>query len=68
MTTTLQSLIEAARQTKMTAEQRETQRQSFAFGNTHFENDEISRETVRRASELLKGQQHASEFLAGQPG
>ena len=68
MTTTLQSLIEAARQTKMTAEQRETQRQSFAFGNTHFENDEISRETVRRASELLRGQQHASEFHAGQPG
>ncbi len=56
--TMLEQLIAAARKIKMSDEERETQRQSFAYGNTHFENENITRETVVRASQLLKGQLH----------
>lgn len=68
MAQTLDQLISAARNTQMTAEQRETQRQSFAYGNTHFENEDITRETVNRASQLLKGQANAAEYITGQSG
>ena len=54
--THLEQLIDKARNTTMTDEQRETQRQSFAYGNTHFENEDITRETVQRASQMLKDQ------------
>jgi len=60
--TTLEQLIQVARDTKMTDCQREQQRQSFAFGNTHFENETITRETVSRASQILKEQQDAAKF------
>ncbi|WP_373653372.1 hypothetical protein [Schlesneria sp. DSM 10557] len=56
--TMLEELIAAARKIKMSDEERETQRQSFAYGNTHFENENITRETVVRASQILKGQTH----------
>ncbi len=52
----LEELIATARHTKMTDAQRDQQRESFAYGNTKFENNEITRETVRRASQLLRGQ------------
>jgi hypothetical protein len=54
MSKELQDLIELARAAKMTPEQQEEQRQSFAYGNAAFENDRVTRETVRRASEGLK--------------
>jgi hypothetical protein len=53
MTDELQKLIALAGQQEMTAEQREAQRRSFAYGNTHFENKDITRETVDRAAEEL---------------
>lgn len=56
---TFEQLLEKARNTKMTDEQREAQRQSFAYGNTHFENEQITRETVKRASEHMKGEGNA---------
>ncbi len=68
MAQTLDQLISAARNTQMTAEQRETQRQSFVYGNTHFENEDITRETVNRASQLLKDQANAAEYITGQSG
>lgn len=49
----LQRLIALAGQQEMTDEQREAQRRSFAYGNTHFENGNITRETVNRAAEEL---------------
>ena len=37
----------------MSSEEREHQRQSFAYGNTKFENDRITRATIDRASKEL---------------
>jgi hypothetical protein len=53
MTDALNKLIEAARGVTMTAEDRELQRRSFAYGNTHFENQRITREMVDREAEKL---------------
>jgi hypothetical protein len=46
MTEKLEELVERARQITMTSEQIRAQRQSFAYGNTHIENDRITREMV----------------------
>jgi hypothetical protein len=53
MTDALKSLLEAARKVETTPEQREKQRRSFAFGNTAFENDLITREMVDRQADKL---------------
>jgi hypothetical protein len=50
----LEMLLAAARNREATPAEREAQRRSFAFGNTHFENERITRETVDRAAEELK--------------
>lgn len=49
----LNELIQAARGIKMTPQQEEAQRRSFAFGNTNIENDRITRETVDQAAREL---------------
>ncbi|MFC7053491.1 hypothetical protein ACFQI3_12410 [Hansschlegelia quercus] len=49
----LEELIRAAKQITPSAEQRERQRRSFAFGNTHFENSLITREMIDREAEKL---------------
>ena len=38
---------------EMTPGEKEAQRRSFVYGNTHIENDAITRETVARAAESL---------------
>jgi hypothetical protein len=53
MTESLKTLLEAAKKIEPTAEQRESQRRSFAFGNTAFENKLITREMVNRQAEEL---------------
>lgn len=53
MSPDLQKLIQKARGVEMTGAQRETQRRSFAFGNTHIENDLITREHVAEAAEKI---------------
>jgi hypothetical protein len=53
MSEDLKKLIEWAAKTPFTDEQREAQRRSFAYGNTHFENESITREDVDRAAEEL---------------
>ena len=50
----LETLLEATRQREFTPAQREAQRRSFAYGNTHFENARITRETIDRAAEALE--------------
>jgi hypothetical protein len=53
MTDALKKLLEAAKTAAPTAEQREEQRRSFAYGNTAFENDRITREMIDREAERL---------------
>jgi hypothetical protein len=55
MTNFLQRLLEAAKSAMPSAEHREEQRRSFAFGNTAFENELITREMIdRQADELAR--------------
>jgi len=57
MTDDLKKLLEAAKSAKPTPEHREQQRRSFVYGNTHFENDLITREMVdQEAEKLAKGE------------
>jgi hypothetical protein len=53
MTDALTKLIEAAKTANPTPEQKERQRRSFVYGNTHFENALITRELVDREAENL---------------
>lgn len=54
MTNKLAVLIDKARAAKMSLEDQEEQRRSFAYGNTKIENDLITREMVNQAAEELK--------------
>jgi len=54
MSPELNELIEMARKVEMSEEDRQEQRISFAYGNTKFENEDITWETVRKAAEELK--------------
>lgn len=53
MTDALKNLLEAARKATPTPEQREQQRRSFAYGNTHFENSLITRRMIEEQAEKL---------------
>jgi hypothetical protein len=53
MTRELQALLEKARKVQPSEEHREEQRRSFVYGNTHFENDRITREMVNEQAEKL---------------
>jgi hypothetical protein len=46
MTKELEELIERARKIEMTPDQAAQQRRSFAYGNTHIENERITRELI----------------------
>jgi hypothetical protein len=46
MTDDLKELVERTRQIEMTPAQLGEQRRSFAYGNTHIENSDITREMV----------------------
>lgn len=49
----LEQLLTAAKTVRMTPEARERQRRSFAYGNTHAENEKITRQTVDSAADRL---------------
>jgi hypothetical protein len=53
MSEDLKKLIEVAKRVTPTPEQQEEQRRSFAYGNTAFENDRITREMVDQQAEKL---------------
>ena len=57
MTDYLQKLVEAARSAPSPKDEREAQRRSFAYGNTHIENERITREMVDEQAEALKQSQ-----------
>lgn len=50
----LEYLLEKARGVSMTPAEREEQRRSFAYGNTHIENERITRSLVDEQAEILK--------------
>ena len=54
MSDNLKELLEKAKRVKVSPEQKEEQRRSFAYGNTNIENSLITRETVDQAAEQLK--------------
>ncbi|HLH97207.1 MAG TPA: hypothetical protein VKW08_19015 [Xanthobacteraceae bacterium] len=54
MTKNLEELITRARKITMTPEQLRRQRRSFAYGNTHIENERITREMVAEADEKIE--------------
>jgi hypothetical protein len=58
MSDDLATLLEAAKQIEPTAEHREEQRRSFAYGNTAFENKLITREMVDREAEKLAAEKN----------
>jgi len=49
----LKSLIAAARKVPQTKSDLEVQRRSFAYGNTHFENSNITREMVDKIADQM---------------
>ena len=49
----LDTLIERAKGVTMTPEEREKQRQSFAYGNSNIENERITRDSIREESKKL---------------
>ncbi|MEQ8345835.1 MAG: hypothetical protein RIB84_21915 [Sneathiellaceae bacterium] len=57
MSKELHILIEKARSVRMSPDDKESQRRSFAYGNTHIENGLITRDTVDRAAEKIKNEQ-----------
>jgi len=54
MTQKLEELVERARKIEMTPSQVAAQRQSFAYGNTHIENERITREMVAEADRKIE--------------
>lgn len=56
MTNELQELVDRARKIEMTPDQLRQQRLSFAYGNTHIENDRITREMVADVDARLEAE------------
>lgn len=54
MSRDLEILIERARAHVMTQPEREAQTRSFAYGNTHLENQAITKADIDKAAESLK--------------
>ena len=50
----LKKLLEKAKKVEMSAEQREEQRRSFAYGNAAFENPRVTRAMVDKAAKANK--------------
>jgi hypothetical protein len=49
----LDSLLERARQIRLSPAEREQQRRSFAYGNANIENPDVTRQVVDEAAERL---------------
>jgi hypothetical protein len=54
MSRKLHDLLERARGTRMSPQEREAQRRSFAYGNAHIENERVTRAMVDEAADKLK--------------
>ena len=60
MSPSLKKLLDAAKSATPTAEHREAQRRSFAYGNTAFENDRITRDMIDRQADRLAKEANGS--------
>ena len=58
MTKELKALLKMAKTVKMTAAQRDIQRQSFAYGNARIENRLVTRRMVAEEAAKLKKSKH----------
>jgi hypothetical protein len=58
MANDLEALLRQSRDRENSPSEQEAQRRSFAYGNTHFENERITRETVDRAAEDLQNEKN----------
>jgi hypothetical protein len=56
MTNRLRDLVEKGRCVRMSDEDREEQRRTFAYGNTHIENARITRATVDAQADALNSE------------
>jgi len=56
MTNSLQKLIAMASKVRMSPQQREEQRRSFAYGSAKIENDRVTRAMVDEAAEKLRAE------------
>ena len=54
MSEDLDALVQRARQIEMTPEPLREHRRSFVYGNTHIENDRITRELVAEVDRLIE--------------
>ena len=57
----LSKLLEKARKIRMTPEAEREQRQSFVYGNTHIENERITRELVADVDKRLEDAKREGE-------
>jgi hypothetical protein len=57
MSHSLQILLDVARTVRMTPEEREQQRRSFAYGNTKIENERITKATIEEAAKALAAEE-----------
>jgi hypothetical protein len=62
MSTNLKNLIEAARNIEMTPEMVRQQRRSFAFGNVHIHNPDVTRKMVAQVDEAMEEQETGRQF------
>ncbi len=53
--TRLEQIIEKAKKYQMSAQEKEEQRRSFAYGNAKIENDDITREMINKAAKANAG-------------
>ena len=61
MNNNLQELIELARSYKMTTDEQVSQIRSFTYGNTHLENEDITREEVDKIVTTLIGEEKGGQ-------
>ncbi len=54
MSQSIQELVTRAQKLEMTPYERREQRRSFVYGNTHIENERITREMVDQVDEQLE--------------
>jgi hypothetical protein len=64
MTKELEELVERARKIEMTPEQEAEQRRSFAYGNTHIENKDITRQLIDDIDRKLQQSGELSDVTA----
>lgn len=61
MSKKLEKLLELARKHEITPEERDAQVRSFAYGNTHFENEAITKADIDNAMKSLQTERESPD-------